>query len=178
MLVGLTTIGSAAQRVASSPSAGLTFLADSSGPTWAVAVAVRASKAATAAPAASPRRGRGGGGPGAGRGAVGHRWRLLVGWRTPPQRRRAGRFDGAIVSRRVATVQTLAPPAPAPRPVRQRTSQRGRRGVAASPFQYFAESIGSPPLRVPRAVQTAGSTLDLTNRTEPSARARWTPPGW
>ena len=35
MLVGLSTSGSDAQRVASRPSAGLSLRADSSGPTWA-----------------------------------------------------------------------------------------------------------------------------------------------
>ena len=61
MLVGLTTIGSDAQRVASSPSAGLSFLADSSGLTWATIAAGQASRrrprTPSAAHVASPVRG-------------------------------------------------------------------------------------------------------------------------
>src|SRR5689334_11223231 len=36
----------------------------------------------------------------------------------------------------------------------------------------------SPPFRVPIARQVVRSTVSLTNRTEPSQRATFTPPGW
>src|SRR3954451_658286 len=60
MLVGLWTIGSDAQRVASRPSAGLILRADSSGPTWATPAVGHASEAIQtpiAAQVASHRRG-------------------------------------------------------------------------------------------------------------------------
>ena len=60
MLVGLWTIGSLAQRVASRPSAGLSNAADFSAPTWARPVRGQASATAqtpSAPHAASPMRG-------------------------------------------------------------------------------------------------------------------------
>src|SRR4051794_32475726 len=56
MFVGLTTIGSAAQRVAFRPGAGLTLRADSSGPTCAVAAAF-AARVNSTADATARRRG-------------------------------------------------------------------------------------------------------------------------
>jgi hypothetical protein len=43
--------------------------------------------------------------------------------------------------------------------------------------QYESELITSPPLRLPSAHQVCGLTELLMNRTEPSAKASFTPPG-
>ena len=74
MLVGLWTIGSAAQSLASRPSAGLTFLADSSGLTWATLVAGRQASDRAQKPSARPVASRV-----RGVGVKNHRLRLLIG---------------------------------------------------------------------------------------------------
>ena len=84
-------------------------------------------------------------------------------WETPPGLcRAAGACDSGVSKTR-------------PQPPRPSFGRLSTEHLAQS--QYWSAEITSPPARVPNAHQTCGLMVDLTNRTLPSQKRTFTPPG-
>jgi hypothetical protein len=73
----------------------------------------------------------------------------------------------------------LQAPTAAPPPRRQdRLSTAGVSAAAQRAGPYSSDWSTSPPARVPNAFHWVVATESRTNRTDPSARATFTPPAW